>query len=77
MSKSYLQPYDNRVEIENWLPILPQDIQTYVSLEIDVRMIYLLRALDFRRIVREILVDFEVEGKKTGFVHALVRFDDQ
>ena len=35
-------------------------------------MVYLLRALDFWRIVREVLVDVEVEVECAAFVHALV-----
>ncbi len=38
-------------------------------------MVDLLRAFDFGRIVREVLVYDEVEAERAPFVHALVRFD--
>lgn len=38
-------------------------------------MVYLLRALDFRRFVREALADCECEVEFAAFVHALVWLD--
>lgn len=38
-------------------------------------MVYLLRALYFRRVMREVLVDSEGEVEAAPFVHALIRVD--
>jgi hypothetical protein len=38
-------------------------------------MINLLCTFDFRRVVREVLVDCECEQKAAALVHALVRLD--
>lgn len=40
-------------------------------------MIDLLCAFDLWRIVREVLVDGEVETEAAAFVHSLIRFDGQ
>lgn len=40
-------------------------------------MVDLLLALDFRRVVGEILVDGEAELERATFVHALVRVDGE
>lgn len=40
-------------------------------------MIDLLCAFDLWRIVREVLVDGEVEMEAAAFVHSLIRFDGQ
>lgn len=38
-------------------------------------MVYLLRALYFRRVMREVLVDSEGEVEAAPLVHALIRVD--
>lgn len=40
-------------------------------------MVDLLRALDFRRVVGEVLIDLEVEVEAAALVHALVRVDGE
>lgn len=72
---TYLQANNNRVQVEHWLPVFSQDVQTDVAFQINVRVVDLLRALDFRWIVRKVLVDLEVEVEAAALVHALVRVD--
>lgn len=73
--RTNLQPNNNCIQIQNRLPVLPEDIETHIPLEIDIWMVDLLRALDLGRIMGEVLVDDEVEMECTSFVHAFVRFD--
>ena len=40
-------------------------------------MIDLLRTFDLRRVVREILVDGEVEVETAAFIHSFIRLDGQ
>lgn len=74
---TYLQPHNNSVQIQHWLPILPQYVQANIALQVNVWMIDFLRALHLRRIVGEVLIDREVEVKRSTLVHALIRFDRQ
>jgi hypothetical protein len=74
-SSTYLQPNNNRIKIQHRLPVLPQDVQTHIPLQINVRVIDLLQTLDLWRIMREVLVDGEAEVEGAGLVHAFVRVD--
>jgi len=74
---SHLQTHDNGVQVQHGLPVLPQYIQTHVPLEVNVRMVDLLSALYFRRVVRKVLVDGEAEAEGSSFIHAFVRLDGQ
>lgn len=40
-------------------------------------MVYLLRALHLRRVMREVLIDSEGEVEASALVHALIRVDRQ
>jgi hypothetical protein len=73
--KTNLHPNYNSVQIKHRLPILPQNIQTNIPLQINIRMVNLLRTLNLRRIMREILVHGETEMERATFIHALVGFD--
>lgn len=74
---TYLETNDNRVQVEYGLPVLSQDVQAHVSLQVDVRMVDLLHALHLGRVMGEVLVDLEVEIEAAAFVHALVRVDSE
>lgn len=76
-SFTYLQTNNDRVQIQYRLPVLPQNVQTHIALQVNIGMVDLLRALDFRRVVRKVLIDLEIEIKATSFVHALVRIDSE
>ena len=73
--KTNLHPHNNRIQIQHRLPILPQNIQTNIPLEINIWMVNLLRTLDFWRIMREILVHSKGEVEDAAFVHSLVGLD--
>ena len=75
--KTYLQPNNNRIQIQHRFPILPQYIQADVALQINVRVVDLLRTFHLRRVVREVLVDGEGEVEAPALVHAFVRADGQ
>ena len=75
--RTNLQPHNDRIQIQHRLPILPQYIQTHIPLQINIGMVNLLRALHFRRIVREVLVDGEGEAEAAAFVHAFVGLDGE
>jgi len=74
---TYLQSHNNRVQIQYRFPILPQNIQTHISLEVDIGVVDFLHTLDLWRIVREVLVDGEAEGEGAGGVHAFVGVDGE
>jgi hypothetical protein len=77
LEEQELQTDNNRIQVQHWLPVLAQDVQAHVSLEIDVGVVDLLRALDLRRLVREVLADVECKVKGAVLVHALVGCDGQ
>lgn len=72
---TYLQSHNNRIQVQNRFPILSQNIQTHVPLQINIGMIDLLRAFDLGRVMREILVDGKSKVKRSGLVETLVRLD--
>lgn len=67
-----LQPDDDRVQVQHWLPVLAQDVQTHIALKVDVWVVDLLGTLDLRWVVWEVLVDGECEVEAPALVHALV-----
>ena len=72
-----LHAHNNRIQIQNRLPILPKNIQAHIPLQVDIGMIDLLRALDLRRIVWEVLVDGKSKVEEAALVHAFVGFDGE
>jgi len=70
-----LQADNHGIQIQYWLPIFSQDVQTDIALQIDIRMVNLLGALDLWRVVREILVDGEAEVEPSALIHSLVWID--
>jgi hypothetical protein len=74
---TYLHADDNGVEVQNRLPVLPENVQAHISFQINIRMIDLLRAFDLRWIVGEVLVHDEREVEHTTLVHSLVWLDRQ
>jgi hypothetical protein len=77
LEEEELQTHNHRVEVEDGLPVLAQDIQADVAFEVDVWVVDLLFALYFRRLVREVLADGEGEVELTAFVEALVGRDGE
>ena len=75
LQKQKLQPHNHGVQVQHGLPVLAQDVQADVALEVDVRVVNLLPALDLGRVVREVLVDGEGKVKGAALVHALVGLD--
>lgn len=74
---AYLHPDNDGIEVQHRLPIFSEDIQADVAFQIDVGMIDLLGAFDLGWIVREVLVDGEVEDEAAALVHAFIRFDGE
>lgn len=74
---THLHADDNGVEIQHGLPVLAQNVQANVSLEVDIGMVDLLHAFDLWRVMREVLIDSEGEVKETTLVHALIGLDGQ
>lgn len=74
---TYLQADHNRIQAQHRLPVLSQDVQAYVALEIYVRVVYLLYALHLGWIVRVIWRDDERKDEAAILVHPLVRLDGQ
>ncbi len=72
-----LQPVDDRIDREHRLPVLAQDIQTHIALQVDVRMIDAGDALHFGRLVRVARTDLEGEDEPTTAVVAFVGRNDQ
>lgn len=75
LEEQVLQTNHDRVEIKDRFPVLTKDIETHVAIQVDVRVIDLLCALDLRRIVWIIAVDGESEFERSALVHALIWLD--
>jgi len=58
-----LQPDHDRVEVEHGFPVLSQDVEADVALEVDVRVVDLWNAFDLWRFVGVVGVDGEGEGE--------------
>jgi hypothetical protein len=72
LEEEELQADDYGVEVEDRLPVFAQDVEADVALEVDVRVVDLLFALDLWRLVREVLADGEGEVELAAFVETLV-----
>lgn len=72
-----LHAHNHGIQIQHGLPVLPENIQADVPLEVDVGMIDLLRTLDLGRVMWEVLIDSEVEVEGAALVHALVGLDGE
>lgn len=72
---THLHPNNDCVQVQDWLPIFPEDVQTNIALQVNIGMINLLSAFDLWRVMREVLVYCEREYKAATLIHALVRFD--
>lgn len=77
LEEEELQADDDGVEVENGLPVFAQDVEADIALEVDVGVVDLLFALDFRRLVGEVLADGEGEVELAAFVQALVGGDGE
>ena len=74
-ANTYLQSHNDSLQIQHWLPVLPQDVQAHITLQVNIRVVNLLRALDLRRLVREALTNRKREVEPASLVHALIRLD--
>lgn len=74
---THLHADNNGVQVQDWLPILAQNVQAHVPFQVDIGMVDLLCAFDFRGIVWEVLVDDEGEVEDATLVHAFVRLDGE
>ena len=77
LEEEELQADNDGVEVEHRLPVFAQDVEADVTLEVNVGVVDLLFALDFRRLVREVLADGEGEVELAAFVQALVGGDSE
>ena len=48
---TYLQPHNNRIQIQHRFPILPQNIQAHIPLEVDIRVVDFLHTLYFLSLI--------------------------
>lgn len=55
------QAVNDGVDVQNGLPVLPKDVETYLPLEIDVGMVDARFAVDLGRGVRVVIGDLERE----------------
>ena len=74
---TYLQSNDDCVQVQHWLPVLAQDVQTDVALKVDVWVVDLLSALDLRWLVWVVYVDGECEVEASPLVHAFIWLDGE
>jgi hypothetical protein len=72
-----LQSHHDSVQVKNRLPVLAQDIEADIPLEVDVGVVDLLFTLYFRRFVGEVLADGEGEVELAAFVEAFVGGDSE
>lgn len=71
-----LQAIDYRIDGQYWIPVLAQNIEANVALEVDVGVIHLGAAFDLRRLMRVVGADAEVEHETAVPVEALIGRDD-
>lgn len=72
LEEEELQAHDDGVEVEDGLPVFAQDVEADFAFEVDVWVVDFLFALDFWRLVGEVLADGEGEVKLASFVETLV-----
>lgn len=77
LEEEELQADDDGIEVQHGLPVFAQDVEADVALEVDVGVVDLLFALDFRRLVRKVLADGEGEVELAAFVQTLVGGDGE
>lgn len=67
-----LQSIHDGIDGEHGFPILAQNVQAHVSVQINIRMIHLGQAFGFGRFVRVIGSDLEAERESTPSIEAFV-----
>jgi len=72
-----LESVDDGIDGQHGFPVLAEDVEADVALEINVRVIDLGLTFHFRRLVRIRLADFEAEHEFPAAVEALVWADGQ
>ena len=77
LEEEELQADDDGVEVEHGLPVLAQDVEAHLALEVDVRVVDGLLAPHLGRLVRVVLVHREREREPAPVVAPLVRLDLQ
>lgn len=62
--KQILQTINDRIDGENGFPVFSQDVQAYVSIKIDIRMIHFRLAFDLWGLVRVIWADLRKQRQQ-------------
>lgn len=75
LEEQKLQSYYDRIQVQNGLPVLAQDVEANLALEVDIRVVDLLAALHLGRLMGKVGRDVEREAELATAVHALVRLD--
>lgn len=72
-----LQSIHYRVDRQHGLPVLAQNVQANVALQVDVGMVHFRLALDLRRLMRIVGADLKTELELATAIIALVGTDEQ
>ena len=72
LQEEVLQAVDDAVDGQHGFPVLAENVKAHVALEVDVRVVDALRAFHFRRLVRVVGPDLEVEGEAAAAVETFV-----
>jgi len=73
LQEKILEPIDYGVDGEDGLPILPEDVQAHIALQVDIGVIHLRLALHLRGLMRVSSSYFEAECELTMSIKALIR----
>lgn len=77
LQEQVLQTVHDRVDGQHGFPVLPQNVQADIALQIDIRVIDFGLTLDLRRFMRIAGAHLEVEPEAAALVEALIRTDDE
>lgn len=68
-----LQPDHDGVQVEDGFPVLAEDVEADVAVEVEVGVVHFRDAFHFRRLVRVVVVDCESKLERAALVHACGR----
>jgi len=77
LKEQVLQADHHGIEVQHRLPVLPEDIQADISLQVYIWVVNLWDALDLRRFVGVAAVDSKGKLESGAFVHAFIWRDGQ
>lgn len=72
LQEEILETDHDRVEVQDGLPVLAENVQADIALEIDIWMIDLGNTLDLWGLVRIVAVNGKAKLERSAFVHALI-----